>query len=108
MACALRPLNLIVGLFADNALVGHIPSKSRIAALSSICTALLTSFLAMPAFAQVRGIYSPGSTLTDGGTLPDPSLSYSNQFWYGFSNDLKGEHGNTIPVQSSVTVLIAQ
>ncbi len=38
--------------------------------------------------------------------MPDPGLSYSNQFWYGFSDDLKGAHGNTLPIQNSVTVLI--
>ena len=105
MACHLRPLNFIVALFADNARVGHNRSKSPTAA--SISTALLTSFLlAVPAFAQVRGIYSPGSTLTDGGTVADPGLSYSNQFWYGYSDDLQGAYGNKLPIQSSVTVLI--
>jgi hypothetical protein len=80
------------------------------------CSVLLLSFVSIavlmlplmvrPAFAQVRGIYSPGSTLTGGGTVPGPGFSYSNQIWYGDSNELKGQYGNTLPIQNSVTVLI--
>jgi hypothetical protein len=60
----------------------------------------------LPVFAQVRGGYSPGSTLTGGGTVPDPGFSYNNQFWYGSSSQLKGPTGNSVPIDGSVTFKI--
>ncbi len=66
---------------------------------------LIAVLLTAPAFPQVRGSYSPGSVLTGGGTVPDPGFSYDNQFWYITSNRLKGSHGNTLPIQGSVTFL---
>jgi hypothetical protein len=92
---------------AFNARTGHNRPRSSVVLLPAVSTALLALFLmATPAFAQVRGNYSPGSTLTGGGTVPGPGFSYSNQFWYGDSNELKGQNGNTLPIQNSVTVLI--
>jgi hypothetical protein len=48
------------------------------------------------AFSQVRGVYSPGSTLTGGGTVVSPGFSYSNQLWYGASSQLRGPRGNIV------------
>ena len=50
--------------------------------------------LAIPAYSQVRGSYSPGSYLTYGGTVSDPGFSYDNEVWYTSSNQLKGPQGN--------------
>jgi hypothetical protein len=61
--------------------------------------------VAASGFAQVRGAYSPGSSLTEGGTVPDPGFSYSNQYWFNSSNELKGPRGNSIPIQDSVTIM---
>jgi hypothetical protein len=74
---------------------------------SSIPIVLLALFiLKAPVLGQVRGVYSPGSTLTEGGTVPDPVLSYSNQFWYNSASHLKGPRGGTIPIQASVAILV--
>jgi len=70
-------------------------------AFSFIPVAVAT--LAMPALGQVRGGYSPGSTVTGGGTVPDPGLSYVNQFWHISASDLKGPLGNTLPIKGGVT-----
>jgi hypothetical protein len=61
--------------------------------------------LKAPVSGQVRGVYSPGSTLTGGGTVPDPGFSYSNQFWYNSASRLKGPRGGTIPIHASVAIL---
>jgi len=58
------------------------------------------------AFSQVRGVYSPGSTLTGGGTVVSPGFSYSNQLWYGASSLLKGPQGNSLPLQESLSLWI--
>lgn len=63
-------------------------------------------FTTADAFGQVRGVYSPGSTLTAGGTVGSPGLSYSNQLWYGVSSQLKGPQGNTLPLPVSLSVWI--
>ena len=62
--------------------------------------------LAVPAHGQVRGMYSPGSTLTGGGTLAAPGFSYSNQLWSGAASELKGPNGNALPLQTFDTILI--
>ncbi len=66
------------------------------------CRVLALVILAVPMCAQVRGSYSPGSTLTAGGTLADPGFSYSNQLWANWSNRLKGPQGGPIPIQGSI------
>lgn len=57
------------------------------------------------ATAQVRGEYSPGSTLSNAGTLPDPGFSYSNQFWYNSADRLYGRNGQVIPGAGSFFAL---
>ncbi|HXW63073.1 MAG TPA: transporter [Candidatus Acidoferrales bacterium] len=64
---------------------------------------LLLLVLALPALGQIRGVYSPGSTLTGGGTVPGPGLSYSNQLWYGSSDQLKDSNGKTLPIVVSLS-----
>ncbi len=61
---------------------------------------------AAPALAQVRGIYSPGSTLTQAGTLGDPGFGYNNQFWYGSSDRLFGPNGNPLTLNAPVSVKV--
>ncbi len=48
------------------------------------------------AVSQVRGEYSPGSTLTAAGTLPVPGFSYYNQFWYNSTDRLYDNHGKLV------------
>jgi len=51
-------------------------------------------------------MYSPGSTLTGGGTVPDPGFSYFNQLWYGSSSELKDSNGKNLPLPVSVSIWI--
>jgi hypothetical protein len=60
--------------------------------------------MASPVFGQIRGVYSPASTLTSGGTLPDPGVSVSDLFWTNTSDTLKGPQGNPLALQTVVTV----
>jgi hypothetical protein len=59
---------------------------------------------AAPVFGQMRGVYSPASTLISGGTLPDPGFMFSDLFWTNTSGTLKGPQGNPLPLQTAVTV----
>jgi len=68
-----------------------------------VCAAFLFC-PAVPALAQVRGIYSPGSTLTQAGTLGAAGFGYNNQFWYGASTRLFGPNGNQLPLNAPVGV----
>jgi hypothetical protein len=77
--------------------------STGISSLTIVLSTLL--FLKAAALGQVRGVYSPGSTLTEGGTVPDPGFSYSNQFWCNSANRLKGPNGGTIPITASVAIL---
>jgi len=38
--------------------------------------------------------------------VPDPGLSYSNQLWYGSSDELKDSNGKTLPLEVSVSIWI--
>jgi hypothetical protein len=49
-------------------------------------------------------MYSPGSTLTQAGTLSDPGFGYSNQFWYYSASALAGPAGRVLPVSGSITI----
>jgi hypothetical protein len=69
-----------------------------------LCTVAL--IFSSSAGAQIRGMYSPGSTLTGGGSLPDPGLSYSNQLWFGYATELKGPNGKPLPVQPFADIFI--
>jgi hypothetical protein len=60
----------------------------------------------VPASAQVRAEYSPGSTLSNGGTVPDPGFSYSNQIWYNSSDRLYGPKGKRIPFRGQLSALV--
>jgi len=65
---------------------------------------LAALLIASPAYGQVRGMYSPGSTLSAGGSVPDPGLSFIDQFWSNTSDTLKGPRGSALPLEDSVTV----
>jgi hypothetical protein len=66
---------------------------------------LIVADLSGPAWAQIRGSYSPGSTLTYGGTVSDPGFSYSNQLWFITASKLKGPQGNVLPIVGSVSFI---
>src|SRR5580658_8885929 len=54
---------------------------------------VLAAACALPAAAQLRGEYSPGSYISGAGSVPDPGFSYSNQFWYNTADRLYGPKG---------------
>jgi hypothetical protein len=67
--------------------------------------AWLCAFPGIAALAQVRGEYSPGSTLSAAGTLPDPGFSYYNQLWVNTADRLYGPNGHAIPVPAAFFAL---
>jgi hypothetical protein len=54
------------------------PNTPPLGALAVFSAVLLS--IAAPTRAQVRGMYSPGSALTQAGTLGDPGFAYNHQF----------------------------
>ncbi len=81
------------------------PSSAPLVRVLAVFAAFLL-YIAAPVHAQVRGIYSPGSTLTQAGTLGASGFGYSNQFWYASSDSLFGPNGNHLPLNAPVTVKI--
>jgi hypothetical protein len=73
----------------------------RTVVLLLICVALPTR-----ASAQVRGAYSPGSTLTQAGTDSGTGWSYSNQVWRNSSNRLVGPDGKPLGAQAAITIAV--
>ena len=68
--------------------------------------ALLLWTAGAPLSAQVRGMYSPGSTLMQAGTIGGPGFGYNNQFWYNSSNQLIGPEGRSLPLVGSVSIKV--
>lgn len=60
----------------------------------------------LPAAAQIRGVYSPGSNLSGAGAVPDPGFSYSNQFWYNTADRLYAPDGKARPDNDNFFALI--
>ena len=60
------------------------------------------------AFAQVRGLYTPGMSATNSGVLPAPGLTYLNLFQYYSFDKLKGPQGGTITDNLKVGLFIDQ
>lgn len=54
----------------------------------------------------MRAEYSPGSTLSNGGTLPDPGFAYANQIWYNSADRLCGPKGKAIAFHGQLSVLV--
>jgi len=78
--------------------------KIRKRAFSFISVSVVTvAWAATSTLAQVRGSYSPGSTVTAGGTVPDPGFSYANQYWYFSASQLKGPQGKVLPITGQAT-----
>jgi hypothetical protein len=68
--------------------------------------AALLAILTASSAAQVRAEYSPGSTLSNGGTVPDPGFSYTNQIWFNSADRLCGPRGKSIPFRGQLSVLV--
>jgi hypothetical protein len=81
--------------------------SNRTSGFSLVCVALFVLAIpTTPALGQVRGMYSPGSTLTGAGTLASPGFSYTNQLWSGATRETRGPNGNVIPFQTAGTTFI--
>ena len=61
-----------------------------------------------PAYAQLRGQYTPGMSATNSGSLPTPGISYVNIFQLYSYDQLKGIKGNSLPVNGELSVMIDQ
>ncbi len=81
-------------------------TPARRISLSALTLAILCAVLLAPSAAQVRAEYSPGSTLSNGGTVPDPGFSYANQIWYNSADRLYGPKGKRIPFHGQLSVLV--
>lgn len=82
-------------------------TQSKAPPLSALAVAaFFLLWAAFPALAQVRGIYSPGSTLTQAGTISGSGFGYSNQFWYSSSDRLFGPNGNPLPLNAPVSIKV--
>ena len=86
-------------------------STSRLLNSANIRTILLSALLLLASFAcsstltaQIRGEYSPGSTLSGAGSVPDPGFSYSNQLWLTSADRLYAD-GALIPVKAQLNVV---
>jgi hypothetical protein len=102
--CGVGCLSLLAPSFRERPLARD-PKSGTTGSVSPLIGVLLMTFVVSGAStsAQVRGTYSPGSTLTGAGTVSDPGLVYENQFWYISANQLKGSHGNVIPIHGSLS-----
>jgi hypothetical protein len=80
---------------------------SRLRRNVSGCLVLVAVFgiLTASSAAQVRAEYSPGSTLSNGGTVPDPGFSYANQIWYNSSDRLYGPKGKLVAFHGQLSAL---
>jgi hypothetical protein len=60
---------------------------------------------AVPANAQVRGLYTPGISATNSGVVPDPGLTYANCFLDYTFNELHGADGQRLQANPAFTTL---
>jgi hypothetical protein len=90
------------------------PGERKMRQTADVTSGLLVVLLAAAGFpffpvaaqAQIRGQYTPGFTVTNSGTLPEPGLTYMNYFQLYSFDRLKGPHGVSIPVSGRLSVLI--
>jgi hypothetical protein len=60
---------------------------------------------AVPANAQVRGLYTPGISATNAGVVPEPGLTYCNIFLDYTFNELHGADGQRLQANPTFTTL---
>ena len=73
-------------------------------AVSSVC--LLTQ--ALPARAQIRGLYTPGMAATNSGVLPSAGLTYQALFQPYSFDEAKAADGRHLPGNGKASVLVDQ
>jgi hypothetical protein len=58
-----------------------------------------------PSWAQVRGVYPPGSTATNSGVTPEAGFTYSNQFLFYSRSELKDANGVVTATGQNAVIL---
>jgi len=53
-----------------------------------------------------RGVYPLGMSATNSGVTPESGFTYSNQLLFYSRDEVKGEHGATLPITGSNSVLM--
>src|SRR5262249_43657007 len=66
---------------------------------------ILTLMTAVPAHAQIRGLYAPGIFATNSGTLPEQGVTYMTIFQLFSFDELKGPRGADLPVSLASSVV---
>jgi hypothetical protein len=63
-------------------------------------------FLAKEANAQSRGVYPLGMSATNSGVTPESGFTYSNQLLFYSRDEVKDQHGSTLPITGNNSVLM--
>jgi hypothetical protein len=58
-----------------------------------------------PSWAQVRGVYPPGTTATNSGVTPETGFTYSNQFLFYSRSELKDANGVVTATGQNAVIL---
>lgn len=61
-----------------------------------LCVLATICIFALPALAQVRGVYPPGMSATNSGVTPEAGISYVNQFLFYSRGDARGPNGEVL------------
>lgn len=87
-------------------MIGVLTSRSlaRLAAAAFVC---LVTF-ASPVRAQIRGLYTPGTSATNSGELPEAGLTYVLAVQVYSFDELKGADGEPLPANLTASVFYAQ
>lgn len=72
----------------------------------SLLTFLCLISLATHSQAQNRGVYPLGMSATNSGITPESGFTYSNQLLFYSRDEVKDEHGATLPITGSNSVLM--
>jgi hypothetical protein len=67
---------------------------------------ILMAIFAPLAGAQSRGVYPLGMSATNSGITPESGFTYSNQLLFYSRDEVKDEHGDTLPITGKNSVLM--
>jgi hypothetical protein len=67
---------------------------------------ILMAIFAPLAGAQSRGVYPLGMSATNSGITPESGFTYSNQLLFYSRDEVKDEHGDTLPITGNNSVLM--
>jgi hypothetical protein len=84
----------------------RIPLRRRAIVAIAPLVCLVTA--AVPARAQIRGLYAPGMTATNSGVLPEAGLTYQALFQPYSFDEAKTADGDRLPFTGKASVLVDQ